>query len=69
MPTLTSTEYMRGSGGYGNRRGRKGHNSMKKVQQSKDDENLVKLTYPCRYNWLKKKKTKLKNKSPTSPFL
>ena len=56
MPTLTSTEYMRGSGGYGNRRGRKGHNSMKKVQQSKDDENLVKLTYPCRYNWLKKKK-------------
>lgn len=38
----------------GDRRGRKGHDSMKKMQQSKDDENLVKLTYPCRYKWLKK---------------
>ena len=32
----------------GDRRGRKGQDSMKKMQQSKNDENLVKLTYPCR---------------------
>lgn len=32
----------------GDRRGRGGHDSMKKVQQSKGDENTVKLTDPCR---------------------
>lgn len=38
----------------GDRWRKEGHDSMKKVQQSKDDENLVKLTDLCRYNWLQK---------------
>lgn len=33
---------------------------------SKDDENLVKLTDPCRYSWLKKKTTE--KQKPHQPF-